>query len=367
MMIKHFYSVSIAFLFAMLSLTSCIKDEAPNAEADILSCIVDESLLIRTPVITNDEVKLYVNADRWSDISHLAPQFTLTGGATIEPASGTVRDFTQPQKYTVTSQDGKWKKTYTVSFLLGDLATEYHFENVRYYEHEGKKYFHIFYDTSIEGEEMTWASGNAGYMITHTSSPATDYPTSQADNGYKGKCVKLTTLSTGALGAMFGAPIAAGNLFTGVFEVNLGNMLKSTHFGLPFRKIPQTLVGYYKYTAGSKFTDKSGHELARKDRPDIYAVLFETTTEVPYLDGTNSLTSPNIVMMARISEAKETTEWKPFVLPFHKMEGKEVDADKLKAGRYSLAIVLSSSIDGGKFNGAVGSTLYVDEMNLYYE
>ena len=49
------------------------------------------------------------------------------------------------------------------------------------------------------------------------------------------------------------------------------------------------------------------------------------------------------------------------------MEGKEVDADKLKAGRYSLAIVLSSSIDGGKFNGAVGSTLYVDEMNLYYE
>ena len=138
MMIKHFYSVSIALLFAMLSLTSCIKDEAPNAEADILSCIVDESLLIRMPVITNDEVKLYVNADRWSDISHLAPQFTLTGGATIEPASGTVRDFTQPQKYTVTSQDGKWKKTYTVSFLLGDLATEYHFENVRYYEHEAR-------------------------------------------------------------------------------------------------------------------------------------------------------------------------------------------------------------------------------------
>ena len=42
-----------------------------------------------------------------------------------------------------------------------------------------------------------------------------------------GKCLKLTTVSTGFLGAMFGAPIAAGNLFTGDFQIDMGNPAKS--------------------------------------------------------------------------------------------------------------------------------------------
>ena len=47
--------------FTML-MSSCIKDEALNAEADILSCEVSEGILIRKPVILNDEIKLYVNS-----------------------------------------------------------------------------------------------------------------------------------------------------------------------------------------------------------------------------------------------------------------------------------------------------------------
>ena len=49
------------------------------------------------------------------------------------------------------------------------------------------------------------------------------------------------------------------------------------------------------------------------------------------------------------------------------MKGRKVDAAKLKAGQYNLAIIMSSSKDGATFNGAVGSTLYVDEMELFYE
>jgi hypothetical protein len=47
--------------------------------------------------------------------------------------------------------------------------------------------------------------------------------------------------------------------------------------------------------------------------------------------------------------------------------GKSIDLNKLKNGKYNLAIIMSSSIDGANFNGAVGSTLYVDEMQLFYE
>lgn len=354
-------------------LTACIQDEAPNAEADITTCSLDGDILLRAPEITNNEVKLYVNG--WNDVTRLAPVFTLTPGATISPQSGTTLDFSTPQTYTVTSQDGKWNKVYKVSVLSDEPVTTYHFENMRFYEYKdewdpsapAQQRFHIFYETGIDGKELTWGSGNPGYMITNANTKAEDYPTSQSANGYQGKCAKLTTVSTGALGAMFGAPIAAGNLFLGTFELNFGNMAKSTHFGVPFSKLPLALTGYYKYKPGPKLTDKSNKEIEGRDACDIYAVLYEVTTEVPYLDGTNSLTSPTIVLMARLDEQQGDDQWHKFALEFKPVEGRSVDTAKLQAGKYSLAIVMTSSRNGATFTGAVGSTLYVDEMNLYYQ
>ncbi|WP_069772476.1 family 43 glycosylhydrolase [Streptomyces sp. LUP30] len=52
-----------------------------------------------------------------SDVTALAPQFTLAHGAGISPASGTLRDFSKPQTYEVTGSDGK-KRTWTVSALI---------------------------------------------------------------------------------------------------------------------------------------------------------------------------------------------------------------------------------------------------------
>lgn len=48
-----------------------------------------------------------------TDLTALAPQFVLAQGATVSPASGTVRDFTDPVAYTVTGNDGK-TRTWTV-------------------------------------------------------------------------------------------------------------------------------------------------------------------------------------------------------------------------------------------------------------
>ena len=52
------------------------------------------------------------------------------------------------------------------------------------------------------------------------------------------------------------------------------------------------------------------------------------------------------VSVARIKDAKETDEWIKFDLPFEYRTGKSVDMEKLKAGKYNLAIVFSSSIRG---------------------
>jgi hypothetical protein len=380
-------------------LSSCIKEEALNAEADITGVSLGaDSLLIRQPEIGNNEITIYANTRD----SILAPQFTLTDGATIEPASGTERQFFKrvpnpdktseddglpdsideatPQTYTVTSQDGKWKKTYTVRIANNATPSDFHFDNIRYYmydaDYDGKDdpLFQIFYE-KIGGQQVDWGSGNPGVMITLMASnpKPTDYPTSQADDGVEGKCAKLTTVSTGALGVMFHSPIAAGNIFLGTFSIDMEDKAKSTHFGIPFFNTkPLSLTGYYKYKAGPTVTDKNMKPVSgAKDDFALYAVVFEVTKDVPYLDGTDtdrsSTKSPNIVLKAELTDRKETDEWTKFTIPFEPMNGKTFDINKMIQGKYSIAIVASSSKDGATFQGAVGSTLYLDEFHINYE
>lgn len=386
------------------ALSSCIKDEALNAEADITGVtLADGSQLLGEPVINNSDVILYVNTND----SVLAPEFTVTDGATISPASGTPRQFFTlrdslvrdtltgitdtikivtaiPQTYAVTSEDGRWTKTYTVNMVNAIknvtrlTPTEFHFDDVRYYEVNGQPMFQILYE-SIGGQRIDWGSGNAGAMVTLAAShPAfADYPTSQADGGVNGKCAKLTTIATGALGTMFGAPIAAGNLFLGSFVVNMQNMPASTHFGIPLRNLrdmaPVSMSGYYKYRPGSTFLVRNAAHNGTVEVPGrtddfaIYAVIYEVTADAPYVDGNTVFTSANIVSRAEVKEHTVGDDWVSFDVPFEPQNGKTIDEQKLRDGGYNIAIVLSSSEGGASFEGAVGSTLYVDEFRLNYQ
>ena len=387
-----------AFLLSTVmatSLSSCIKDEALNAEADITGVTLgDDSKLLREPVINNNDITLFANTND----SVLAPEFTLTEGATIEPASGTERKFfttrdsisyneatgsydtihivtSLPQTYTVTSQDRHWQKTYTVNVVNNATPSDFHFDDVRYYDFNGMPMFQIFYET-VGGQRLDWGSGNAGAMVTlAASNPSySDYPTSQADGGVSGKCAKLTTISTGALGSMFGAPIAAGNLFLGSFVVNMQDMPASTHFGIPLRNtVPTSMSGYYKYQPGKTFIARNEAHNGTVEVPgktddfSIYAIVYEVTPDAPYVDGNTVFTSKNIVLRAEVKEHVVGNDWVHFEVPFEQQNGKTIDEDKLLNGRYSIAIVLSSSEGGASFEGAIGSTLYVDEFHLNYE
>ena len=48
------------------------------------------------------------------------------------------------------------------------------------------------------------------------------------------------------------------------------------------------------------------------------------------------------------------------------LSGKYIDKEKLTAGKYNVAIVFTSSLEGDHFNGAIGSTLLIDEAELIY-
>ena len=85
----------ITFLLpAMICLASCIRKEALNSEADILACKVEQEILKREPVISNDHVALMVKGH--ADLVRQSPDFVLSPGATIAPPGGTALDFRNP-------------------------------------------------------------------------------------------------------------------------------------------------------------------------------------------------------------------------------------------------------------------------------
>lgn len=367
---------TISLLLAGAACVSCIREEALNTEADIESCTLADDVLNRDPVIENEKVTLYLK--KTADLSDLAPEFTLTPGATISPASGTKLNFSSPQYYEVTSEDGQWKKQYKVEATTTyNIPTLFQFEKVRTTK-TAKGEYQIFYETDNSGKEtIVWASGNSGYALTGAGSGADTYPTYQSNIGYRNKCLALTTRKTGSWGANMNMPIAAGNLFLGTFTVldALSNPLKATRFGIPADAVPTSMQGYYKYKAGETFyeldksrPDKLKEIPGKRDIFNIYAVFYESTEDMKTLDGTNALAedNQNILAVAQITDAKETDEWTEFDLPFVFRPGKTVDPVKLAEGKYSLAVVFSSSIDGDHFSGAPGSTLCIDEVTMEY-
>jgi hypothetical protein len=338
---------------------SCIRREALNTEADIIECIVEGDILKREPIVQNDKITLMVKSR--TDLLHQAPHFRLTPGATITPAGGTARDFTQPQTYLVTSEDGQWSKTYSVAYIIDDFPTRYSFEDT--ISETGGRYS-IFVEKSNNAIIMEWASGNIGFAITGAGHTPDDYPTTPSDHGYRGRCARLTTCSTGALGAMVKMPIAAGNLFIGTFQLDLSNPLKATRFGLPFYHTPVNFAGYYRYKAGDIYYENGAIVPDRRDGCHLYAVFYETDETLATLDGINILTHPNILSTAVMEQPPETDEWTRFSLPFTLRAGKNINPDKLREGKYNLAVVFTSSIHGGEFKGSPGSTLYIDEVEI---
>lgn len=371
---------AIVFM-AVLSmlLTGCIKDEPLNAECDITDAYVSvsnpEEMFFHASDtlvhISSEESTIQFNVRRTADLTQLSPRFIITEGATISPASGSTHDFSQGSvSYTVTSQDKQWSRQYQVFFQPVTMTVT---DTVKYdFEYFGpdSKYqkFYEWYEESNGIVERLWATGNGGFFLANSSKAPEDYPTVPVYNGYEGNCVKLITLDTGPLGRSTGRPIAAGNLFLGYFntELALRDALHATEMGVPFTHQPRKLTGYYRFQPGPEYKNKAQQVLENyTDSADVYAVLYRNHDEAGrpvVLYGDNVLTSPLIVSKARVKYLKPTNEWTFFEENFVQLG--EIDEELLSNRGYNLAVVFSSSINGASFEGAIGSTLYIDKVRV---
>ena len=363
----------IAGIMLCLAVTSCIQNEALNVEAAIDGCSGSD---IQQCLIDPNEFTVQLYASRAADPSKININFNLPAGASIVPVQRFTEDGINtynfkdenPRLFKVTSEDGAFSAIYTIRLWQTEMPFTYDFETLS----SDNPYHKFTEDNPSSGtiiRRLELASGNPGFELTKMAKAPDGYPTVQVNGGVDGgKCVKLETKDTGSFGSMVKMYIAAGNLFIGSFEVGQalsGNAMKATHFGFPFFYYPLRLEGWYKYKAGPTFSSKGKPVEGRKDECDIYGVLYETDDNVQFLDGSTSLNSPNIVALARnIKELPETDIWKQFNCKFEPQNGKSIDPDKLGKGIYKLAIVFSSSVDGAKFEGAVGSTLYIDKVTI---
>lgn len=370
------------------TLTSCFKDEPLNSECDIEEAYIHadnpeqmffqpSDSLVR--VGSTQTVVVFKQLRQGADLTAVAPQFRITPGATITPASGSVQDFSQGEvEYKVTSEDGEWSRTYMVRITAEQPKPEEKADTLKYdFEHffletTNNKYY-VWSDLLDDNTEaLNWATGNGGFAIARGKAKPDEYPTTPLADGYDGNAVKLTTSSTGSFGVMMNMRIAAGNLFTGEFDSKTATKkpLEATHFGaganntINFR--PLRFQGYYQYAPGATFQDKQGKAVeGQVDQGDIYAVVYKNTDadgNAFYLDGDNVLTSPQIVGKALSGHVDATNGWTAFDIPFEYTS--ELDPAVLANYGYSLAIVFTSSLDGAAFQGAVGSTLLIDKVRV---
>lgn len=383
---KKIFSGLMAAVFAMVCLffVSCSKDSPKNSECDILSAWVDgaqyeqyfyQKADMRHDNITSstDEIVFWVKSV--SALPQMPVSFSITEGATLSPANGSLQNFSAGAvTYTVTAEDGNHSRQYKVVFkeqrTIVDTTTLYSFEHVVDSTNNNAT-FHVFYEICADGaRDYVWASGNAGFALVHSDYTPEQYPTSSTSNGYQGKALCLITRDAGELGRNMHKPIAAGNLFLGSFDVSrvLFNPLKCTVFGIPVNRQPVKVTGYYKYQPGAEFTDANMDIVpGRTDEANIFAVFFRnqnTAGESINLYGDDMLTSPYIVSKAQVASLPATDEWARFEMTFD--EG-SVDPEVLAAYGYSWTLIFSSSKGGDSFEGAIGSTLYVDEVEVTYK
>ena len=383
---------SFCFLSLLFLLTSCFKDEPKNMECDILEAWVEGNDLsshffqqsdMRIANVPSDVHQLAFTVKSQAELPLLKVFFSITPGATIVPANGSAQDFSKgPVVYTVTSEDGAYSRRYTVSFTnpakpaVEESKMKFDFEHYELNKDEKtvrSNRYYVWYEESADGSrnDNVWATGNGGFILAKPNAQPEDYPSVADANGYEGACVRLTTRDTGSWGQTFKKPIAAGNLFFGEFDPQFAftNTLLTTKMGIPFDEEPTKVTGYYKYRPGEVFTDKDGLEHKdRVDAPSIYAVFYRNQNaqgEKVVLHGDDIRTNELIVSMAEVAELPATDEWKPFEMTFKSQA--PVNAEQLKNRGYSMALVFSSSKTGDEFVGAVGSTLYIDKVEITFK
>lgn len=360
--------------------TSCIKEEGLDREADIVSISIEDKGFL-TSIINEktQEISLVMEGDISNyEYGIIVPKIEVSPSAIVNPKSYEPTPLNNYKHiYTVTAED-RSQKNYMVS-VVPYIPLKQDFESWNIIDSNPKKIYE-------QPADPMWVNANEGVLMLYRDNEP--FPTRSSDeirpDSEGRKSVLLETVlgnESKSLGLM-DIPVYAGNMYRGAFDpsIAMSDPLSTTKFGQPhpaYLGKALALVAYYKYTSGSPYityneglTDVKTRIFneTRKDKPDVYAVLYKVPRgdkgRDVYLTANDIKTSEMIVATAFMTEAdkEEKAEWTKLETKFTYRE--ELDFDNYD---YKLTVVLSSSEEGGRYMGAPGSRLYVDDLRVVCE
>ncbi|MFV0468391.1 MAG: PCMD domain-containing protein, partial [Dysgonomonas sp.] len=338
-----------------------IKDETLYMEADLIDFRFADSIYVSTSVQGDSLVYVVVKGN--TDLTRLTPlSTTISPNATIEPSIDSAQNFKKDVVYKITSEDGSRVTNYKVRVIYPPSTLKFDFED--WVPTSAWKY-----PSYQDPNYPMWDLANMGAAFLYGSNKDYIYPTRDTTDAYSGNKAALLETLKGSDKIVFGmkAYILPGNLFTGKFGLGLSLIKFGSIINIEETGKPIEMSGYYKYKPGDVFSiDGKPIEGQRTDKCDIYAILYRVTKgkvgESESLNGTNIKSDDDrVIARAVVSDEDKTPTdiYKPFNAKFKYV--KSVDPEMYD---YKIAIIFSSSEDGDRFEGAIGSKLTIDEVEV---
>ena len=410
----QFRRIELIALASVALFAGCIDDEPLNTECDIEEVslhldspseyfyhVYDTAQIVPS---ASDSIGFIIRS--YVNVGKLPLTLRITEGAIAyiqnavgqweEFRNGTLVDFSgeQMRMFRIVSQDKAWDRFYKI-IIIHDIPSEgnmsFDFDDYRLDPANGEK----FYIWPVKGNAQNiftdgmWKNGNPGYKLSKSSATPFEYPSvpmiGQGPDG--SSCVKLETCDTGAFGRIVKMLFASGSMFNGIFDVtnamkNADEALKATQFGSPFKHKPVRITAWLRFEKGGTFQDRLGNPIPGVvDEPDMYMVYYRNQDEDGNrvrLDGSDILSSPHIIGLARLPHHYNadgsdrlssspihglTNQWQEVALDMKYTQ--EPIPEIMAENGYSLAIGFASSWQGAYFQGAVGNSLYIDNVNVY--
>jgi hypothetical protein len=353
------YNISRFYLclLCILVVNSCIQKDKFGLSPfnDIISFEIPGQA--GSTSINLQERSIVVPMNEEADLSNLTPsQITISNLATIEPREGESQNFTTTITYTVTAENGEVSE-WNVSAVPGVPNPQLENSNFDSWYTVGD-----YEQPGISRDNTIWDTANRGLTIV------ADPNTIPEDLGGGDFAAKMTSVRSPLLVRM-----AAATLFTGKFTEGFPDPRdprSNIDFGVPFAGRPNAFRVDYRYLPGDAYEDGDGNTLPGGDECDIYILLqrrengevkrigtgwFRDDTEV------NDWTTLEVpIKYGELTAADPEFEYANIRTDEGESWG---DANSIPT---HIVVVFSSSALGDFFTGAIGSELWVNDLELIY-
>ena len=184
--------ISLLIIAIATTFSSCIREEAPNAECDIVAVDAEwieeyKEILSGDAIISNNAVRFYVKEETDIELlKELNPKFKLTPGAQIKKKDVITENGERGiiHYYTTTSEDNNYSKLYEVSFTKQTVISLDAVFSFEYFSTNGK--YTVWHELDASGTHLNWwASGNAGFSMSGMGKAPEDFPTAPDSAGVK--------------------------------------------------------------------------------------------------------------------------------------------------------------------------------------